>query len=90
VSGFTGEESGFELAASLGIAFIKVDGSLIARISRDAEVKARVVAIQQRCRKLGIRTVCMQVESIETLDVLRSIHADYAQGFGIDRPRLLN
>ena len=90
LSGFTGEEAGFELATSLGIAFIKVDGSLIARISRDAEAKARVLAIHQRCQTLGMRTVCLQVESTETLDVLRGIRVDYAQGFGIDRPRLLN
>lgn len=89
VSGFTGEESGFELATSLGIAFAKVDGSLISRVSRDAEVKARVLAIHQRCQELGMRTVCTQVEDAETLDVLRSIHVDYVQGFGIDRPRML-
>jgi EAL domain-containing protein (putative c-di-GMP-specific phosphodiesterase class I) len=88
-SGFTGEEFGFEFAKTLGITFIKIDGSLIAQIFRDAEVKARVLAIHQRCRKLGMRTVGMQVESGETLDVLRGIQVDYAQGFGVDRPRLL-
>jgi EAL domain-containing protein (putative c-di-GMP-specific phosphodiesterase class I) len=86
---FTGQQGGFELARKLGFGFIKIDGSLIGQITRDAEAQARVRVIQEHCRKLGMRTICMQVESAETLEVLRSIHADLAQGFGIDRPRLL-
>ncbi len=89
ISGFTGEAPVFELATSLGISFLKIDGSLIARIARDAEARARVVAIRERGRKLGMRTIGMQVESTETLGVLRSLHVDYAQGFGIELPRPL-
>ncbi len=86
---FTGQKGGFDLAKKLGFGFIKIDGSLIDRITRDAEAMARVITIQEHCRKLGMRTICMQVESPETLDALRTIRADYAQGFGIDRPRPL-
>jgi EAL domain-containing protein (putative c-di-GMP-specific phosphodiesterase class I) len=86
---FTGQKGGFELARKLGFEFIKVDGSLIDRITRDAESMARLIAIQEHCRKLGMRTICMQVESADTLEALRTLRADYAQGFGIDRPRLL-
>ena len=86
---FTGQQGGFELARKLGFGFIKIDGSLIDRVTRDAEAMARVITIQEHCRKLGMRTICMQVESPETLEALRTIRADYAQGFGIDRPRPL-
>jgi EAL domain-containing protein (putative c-di-GMP-specific phosphodiesterase class I) len=86
---FTGQKGGFELAKRLDFAFIKVDGSLIDRITRDADSMARVIAIQEHCRKLGMRTICMQVESPATMEALRTIRADYAQGFGLDRPRLL-
>ncbi|HUQ29836.1 MAG TPA: EAL domain-containing protein [Usitatibacter sp.] len=86
---FVGQPGGFELAEKLGFNFIKIDGSLIDRITRDAHTMARVIAMQERCRKLGLRTICMQVESPDTLEALRTIRADYAQGFGIDRPRLL-
>jgi EAL domain-containing protein (putative c-di-GMP-specific phosphodiesterase class I) len=89
ISGFTGEEAVFELAATMGIAFAKIDGSLIYRIARDPLAKASVQAIHQRCHRLGMRTIGMQVESKETLDVLRSLHVDYAQGFGIDHPKAL-
>ena len=86
---FTGQEAGFEIAKRLGIGFVKIDGSVIGRLTRDAEAKARVMTIQQRCRELGMRTICMQVESGETLAALRTLKVDYVQGFGIDQPRPL-
>jgi EAL domain-containing protein (putative c-di-GMP-specific phosphodiesterase class I) len=86
---FTGEKGGFDIAKKLGMGFIKVDGSLVDRITRDAHSMSRVITIQEQCRKLGMRTICMQVESADTLEALRNIRADYAQGFGIDPPRLL-
>lgn len=86
---FSEQRNGLDLAKKLGIGFIKVDGYLIDRITRDAHSMARVIALQEQCRKLGMRTICMQVESAETLEALRTIRADYAQGYGIDPPRLL-
>jgi EAL domain-containing protein (putative c-di-GMP-specific phosphodiesterase class I) len=89
LSGFTGAETGFEIAKSLGFAFVKIDGSLVARVSRDAEARAKVHAIHQRCRRLGMRTVSMQVEDAATLEALKGLDVDFAQGYGIDRPRVL-
>lgn len=89
MSGFTGEESAFELATSLGFTMVKIDGSLSATIARNPKDKAKLLAIIQRCRKAGLRTVCTQVEDTETLGHLRTLHVDYVQGFGIDRPRVL-
>ena len=89
LSWFAGEESALELAPSLGISFIKIDGSLAMKIAREPAAKARLAGIIQRCHKLGIRTVCMLVEDAETLDHLRTIRVDYVQGFGIERPRPL-
>ena len=89
LSWFAGEESALELAPSLGISFIKIDGSLARKIAREPVAKARLAGLIQRCHKLSIRTVCMLVEDAETLDHLRTIHVDYVQGFGIERPRPL-
>ena len=89
LSWFAGEESALELAPSLGISYIKIDGGLAASIARVPKDKARLAAIVQRCRKLGMRTVCMLVEDPETLAHLRTIHVDYVQGFGVAKPRIL-
>ena len=88
-SGFAGEPQALELAKSLGVGFVKIDGSLVYPISRDKAAAARLQAIQQRCRSLGVQTICTQVEDTQTLEILRRIQVNYAQGFGIDRPRAL-
>lgn len=84
-----GEESALEMAPALGFSYIKIDGSLAAPIARSPRDKARLTVLVQRCRKLGIRTVCMLVEDEETLHHLRTIPVDYVQGFGVARPRVL-
>lgn len=88
LSGFTGR-AGLELAQTLGIAFIKIDGSLVDRLSRDPQAAQEIEALHRRAADLGMRTVCMQVESDKVLEALREIQVHYAQGFGIDKPRAL-
>jgi EAL domain-containing protein (putative c-di-GMP-specific phosphodiesterase class I) len=89
LSWFAGEESALELAPALGISYIKLDGSLAAHIATDVKQRERLAILVQRCRKIGVRTVCMLVESPETLAHLRAIHVDFVQGFGIAKPRPL-
>ena len=56
---FAGQEAGYEMAKRLGIGLVKIDGSIIGRITRDAEAMARVMTIQQRCSSLGLaRSAC--------------------------------
>ena len=83
LSDVTDDEPAFELAQSLGFSFIKIDGGMLSRLER-------LDAINRRYHGLGMRTVCVQVEDSETLETLRSLEVDYVQGFGIERPRLLD
>jgi EAL domain-containing protein (putative c-di-GMP-specific phosphodiesterase class I) len=83
------DDAAFELAPSLGVSYIKLDGSFAAMVAKYPQEKARLGVIVQRCRKLGIRTICMQVEDAETLAHLRTLHVDYVQGFGIEKPKAL-
>jgi len=89
LSGFTGAEGEFELASAVGFEIVKIDGSMLSSPSGEAQARARLATIHMRCKELGMRTVCMQVETPETLEILRGIGVDYAQGFGIERPRAL-
>lgn len=88
-SGFTGEAPVLALAKLLRVAFVKIDGSLIYPVSRDRAAAARLHEVQQSCRASGVQTICTQVEDPRTLEILRRIQVNYAQGFGIDRPRPL-
>jgi EAL domain-containing protein (putative c-di-GMP-specific phosphodiesterase class I) len=90
LSGFAGDdEPAFELARSLGFAFLKIDGSMLTGISVNPKAREALFAISRRCHEYGIQTICMRVETPQALEVLRGIDVDYAQGFGIERPRLL-
>lgn len=89
LSGYSGNQKTFELASSLGFAFIKIDGSMLSGLTSDPDVRQRLNAVNRNCHGYGIRTVCMQVEDDATLQIVRDLGVDFAQGFGIERPRLL-
>ena len=40
-------------------------------------------------KKVGVRTIAEMVEDDETIEKLKEIGIDYAQGFGNSRPRRL-
>jgi EAL domain-containing protein (putative c-di-GMP-specific phosphodiesterase class I) len=88
-SGFAGEAPVLEAARSVGAAFVKIDGSLVYPVARDRAAAARLQQVQQSCRALGVQTIGTQVEDSRTLEILRHLQVNYAQGFGIDRPRPL-
>lgn len=89
LSWFNGEEAEFDLMQKAGMSYVKIDGSFAAVIARQPKKKAQLAAIVQRCRDLGVQTVCMQVEDEETLHHLRLLRVDFVQGFGIERPKPL-
>lgn len=89
ISNHDGADRPFDLARSLGFTIVKFDGSLASRIAFDDDARKRLEALNRLCHEYGMRTVGMQVENRETLDVLRTMGADYAQGFGIEHPRPL-
>lgn len=68
------------------IDYLKIDGSIIQGVVRDAAQLAQARAIHAVCRKAGIRSIAEFVETSETLGALRGIGIDYVQGFGIARP----
>jgi EAL domain-containing protein (putative c-di-GMP-specific phosphodiesterase class I) len=67
--------------------FVKIDGTIIQNIVSERADFAKARAIALACRRLGIRTIAEFVESDETLARLREIGIDFAQGFGIGKPR---
>lgn len=78
---------GFDHIKILPLDFLKIDGSIILQILRVPEALAKVRAIQRVCKVIGIRTIAEMVESDNSLERLRAVEVDYAQGFGIDKPR---
>ncbi|HEU0233544.1 MAG TPA: EAL domain-containing protein [Gallionella sp.] len=89
ISGFGRERVLFDLIRGFQVEFLKIDGSVIFDVLRDPVDLAKVTAINRVAKKIGVKTVAELVESEETIAKLREIGIDFAQGFGISRPRPL-
>lgn len=90
LDGFGRARIGFDHVRALPLDFLKIDGSIILQILRVPEALAKVRAIQRVCKVIGVRTIAEMVESDGSLESLRAIGVDYAQGFGIAQPRLFS
>lgn len=89
LSWFAGEELALSFAPKMGFTYLKLDPSLASNVAKDAKQQARLSALVKRCRDMGLRTVCMWVETAEALTHLRAMQVDFVQGFGIAKPRPL-
>jgi len=87
LSSFGRDGVSFDLIRGFQIDFLKIDGSIIFDILRDPVALAKVVAIGRVAKKIGVKTIAEMVESEEAIAKLREVGIDFAQGFGISRPR---
>jgi diguanylate cyclase (GGDEF)-like protein len=72
---------------SLPVDRVKIDGSFVADLLTNRQSESMVRAIVSLARDFGISTVAEYAGSAETIDRLRDLGVQYAQGYGIDRPR---
>jgi len=79
--------SSFGYLKTLPVNFLKIDGSFVRDIIGDPMDRALVDSINQIGHVLGIATIAEYVENDSTLALLREMGVDYAQGYGIARPR---
>lgn len=70
--------------------FIKIDGNFVRDLLTDKFDRAIVNSIHDVAAALGIKTVAEYVESTEILMELRQMGVDYAQGYGIAKPKPLS
>ena len=89
ISGFGHDRISFDLIRGFRVEFLKIDGSIIFNILRDPVELAKIVAINRVAKLIGVKTIAELVENEETIAKLREVGIDYAQGFGISRPRPL-
>jgi PAS domain S-box-containing protein len=89
LSGFGRDRVLFDLIRGFQVEFLKIDGSIILDILHDPVKLAKVRALSKVAKKIGVRTIAEMVENDETIASLREIGIDFAQGFGISKPRSL-
>ncbi len=79
----------FSYLKHLPAEFIKIDMDFVGQVANNGTDREIVRSIVGIASALGKRTIAEGVEDQETLDVLRELGADYAQGFHIGRPQPL-
>jgi diguanylate cyclase (GGDEF)-like protein/PAS domain S-box-containing protein len=82
--------SSFSYLRNLPVNYLKIDGSFIRGLDTDPVNAAMVNAIVQLGKVMGIETIAEFVENDAVLRLLEEIGVDYAQGYGIARPRPLD
>ena len=81
--------SGFSSLAylkQLPVDYLKIDGAFVRDMADEAIDLAMVRAINDIGHLLGKRTVAEFVESAATMELLRTLGVDFAQGYAVGRP----
>ncbi len=81
--------SSFAYLKNLRVDFLKIDGEFVRGMMGDSVQRALVESIHQIGHVMGIRTIAESVENQATLEALRAIGVDYAQGYVIAAPEPL-
>ena len=66
--------------------YYEIDGSLIAKMADDQKIYRTVRTIVLFARQLGLEVVAEYVESAATVEALRELGVEYAQGYYFGRP----
>jgi len=78
--------SSFNYLKHLPVEYIKIDGSFISNMVNDRVDQAMVKSIIQVAKTVGKQTIAEYVQNEETLEMLRDLGVDYAQGYHLGKP----
>jgi len=82
--------SSFAYLKQFPVDYLKIDGSFIRHLATNAVDREIVSSINDIGHRLGVSTVAESVEDEQTLEALRVIGVDFAQGYVIGRPQPLD
>jgi len=79
----------FSNLKNLAVDYLKIDGSFIRNLGRDAVNQAMVTAMIRLARTMNFKVIAEHVEDSASVDAARRMGVDYLQGFAIGRPEPL-
>ncbi|WP_242057884.1 MULTISPECIES: EAL domain-containing protein [Nostoc] len=79
--------SSFAYLKNLPVDYLKIDGSFVKHIVEEPVSLAMVDAINKIGQVMGLQTIAEFVENKAVLEVIQNLGVNYAQGYGIARPR---
>ena len=80
--------SNFEYLIELQADFIKIDGSLIKNIDKDAHARAVVSTIVSFAQKMEFQTIAEFVENEDIFMACRDLDIDFSQGYHFSKPQM--
>lgn len=78
--------SSFAYLKSLNVDYLKIDGSFVQNMAVNKVDKAMVAAMKEIGNVMRIQTIAEHVENETTLDRLKELGVDYAQGYHLSTP----
>ena len=78
----------FQYLLHLDIDILKIDGSLIRDIDTNKNSYHIVETIGDFAKKMNIKTIAEQVETVHELKTIKSLNIDYVQGYLLGKPSL--
>jgi len=79
--------SSFAYLKNLSVDYIKIDGSFVVDMLNDPIDRAMVEAIVRVGHVMGVQVIAEWVENEATLQLLKEMGVDYAQGYHLGRPK---
>lgn len=79
--------SSFAYLKHLRVDYLKIDGGFVKDMITDPIDHAMVASIHHIGHVMGIQTIAEFVENEAIMSALREIGVDFAQGYGVERPR---
>jgi multidomain signaling protein FimX len=74
------------LIAAAPLAFVKIDGALVQRLTRDPDLQQTVRQLVSEAQKRHIETIAERVEDANTMAVLWQLGVQHVQGYFIHAP----
>ena len=82
--------SSFGYLKHFPVDFLKIDGSFVKEILHDPIDREMVRSINEIGHLTGKQTIAEFAENTEIITMLRGMGVDYAQGYGVDKPKQLH
>jgi EAL domain-containing protein (putative c-di-GMP-specific phosphodiesterase class I) len=82
--------STFDYLKQLNVDYVKLDGSLVRDVATSRVSQAMVHAVNYVAHVMGMKSIAEFVESDATLQTLRNLSVDYAQGYALGKPQPLD
>ena len=82
--------SSYGYLKSLPVDYLKIDGVFVKEMATNPNDYAVVKSISEIGHFMGKKIIAEYVQDDETIQLLQDLGIDYAQGFGIEKPRALD